>query len=832
MTPPLVPLASGLSALNGMLRLLVCLLCLTLSLRAIDAPTLSAPADNAAGIVQHPSFLWSAVSGATAYEIQIADDSSFATLVASDTVEIPRFVPATPLSPQTKYWRVRSLDSLGTPSAWTTAFTYQLSAPANTYTISATATLADMQTVFNTAAANAPALVSFAAGATYTVNPTGVAALNLMNASNVIVDGNGCSFLIQNPSAAFMRLDGSSKITVKNFYVDYDPLPHFVGILEGLSGSTLTLRRQPGYPALNSTKMVSNFSQGSILDKNHRGWLKPYVKIGYSFTKSTIAATSDPDVFTIALTTAADAKDFELGDPVVMWARENSQALFRSMGSGHGKDITYYNITSYASPTAHYLNNDTSDVKVLGCHSLKKDATRWLAGNADGVHTKSNPLGPWIENCSFEGIGDDSVAIYNKGLGVSSQLGNTSVRVLGTYFDLEVGDSFVIFNPRDGVTVGGTYTVTGVTASGSNYDVSFTPSLGSLTLTGGQTDVTLNDQFFNLSRRNKNFMVRNCLFDGVRRYGSIIRSCDGVIRNNVYQGATSAAVMIRNEATTWANGLFSERVLVKNNTIADCGFDRGNFVRQLGAITVRITTTNNDAVPVTAASRLHQSITVADNNIKNWHQRAISLENAVNCIVDNNTIWSDSTARADDSYYGIYVNNTDSAQITDNDLSGEVRPLIASVSVTANNTTPFSDGNTAAPHETMIVKDNSDSDGITVTGTWTAATSASWYYGSNYLYASSTGTNSVRYTPTIPVAGTYDVYLRWTENANRASNAPVDIVYAGGTQTVSVNEQTNGGAWVLLGTFAFDAGTTGSVLVRNTGANGFVVADAVKFVAH
>ena len=44
------------------------------------------------------------------------------------------------------------------------------------------------------------------------------------------------------------------------------------------------------------------------------------------------------------------------------------------------------------------------------------------------------------------------------------------------------------------------------------------------------------------------------------------------------------------------------------------------------------------------------------------------------------------------------------------------------------------------------------------------------------------------------------------------------------------NEQTQGGVWVLLGTFTFDASTGGNVTIRTTGTNGYVIADAVRFV--
>ena len=46
---------------------------------------------------------------------------------------------------------------------------------------------------------------------------------------------------------------------------------------------------------------------------------------------------------------------------------------------------------------------------------------------------------------------------------------------------------------------------------------------------------------------------------------------------------------------------------------------------------------------------------------------------------------------------------------------------------------------------------------------------------------------------------------------------------------VTVDQTVPGGDWLLLGTFDFAAGTSGSVVIRTDGADGYVIADAVKF---
>jgi lysophospholipase L1-like esterase len=132
-----------------------------------------------------------------------------------------------------------------------------------------------------------------------------------------------------------------------------------------------------------------------------------------------------------------------------------------------------------------------------------------------------------------------------------------------------------------------------------------------------------------------------------------------------------------------------------------------------------------------------------------------------------------------------------------------------------------------------IIIDNSDATGVAITGAWIASSATAGYYGSDYLHDNNAGqgTKSVRYTPTIPQTGTYEVFARWTTNSNRATNVRYDIVHAGGTTTAPLmNQQSNNGVWMSLGSYQFSAGTSGSVLLRNDGANGYVIADAVRFV--
>lgn len=130
-----------------------------------------------------------------------------------------------------------------------------------------------------------------------------------------------------------------------------------------------------------------------------------------------------------------------------------------------------------------------------------------------------------------------------------------------------------------------------------------------------------------------------------------------------------------------------------------------------------------------------------------------------------------------------------------------------------------------------VTLDSENSTGITLTGSWTPSTNSGGYAGANYLHDNneSKGSKSVEYTPTLASSGSYEVLLRWTSFSNRATNVPVTIVLSdGSTTTVTVDQTVDGGKWVSLGFFDLST-SNASVTISNTGTNGVVIADAVRF---
>ncbi len=129
------------------------------------------------------------------------------------------------------------------------------------------------------------------------------------------------------------------------------------------------------------------------------------------------------------------------------------------------------------------------------------------------------------------------------------------------------------------------------------------------------------------------------------------------------------------------------------------------------------------------------------------------------------------------------------------------------------------------PKPAGIVVDDADA---AKTGEWTKSSSTPPFVGDGYVHDgnSDRGKKSIRFTPKLPSAGSYEVTLLYPPHANRATNAAVVIHSEDGEKTVRVDQRRPAAS---LGTHRF-AAEGGWVEVRNEGADGYVVADAVQFI--
>lgn len=124
---------------------------------------------------------------------------------------------------------------------------------------------------------------------------------------------------------------------------------------------------------------------------------------------------------------------------------------------------------------------------------------------------------------------------------------------------------------------------------------------------------------------------------------------------------------------------------------------------------------------------------------------------------------------------------------------------------------------------------------------WPAFTSAPGYYGKNYIaYVPGQGLGlktwyrfDIRPFANWSVSQTMTLQAHWPASPNNASNATIRLLKWGNMSVVAtytVNQKVSSGTWFTLGTHTFD-GATYAIEFDATGANGQVVADAIRVVS-
>lgn len=127
-----------------------------------------------------------------------------------------------------------------------------------------------------------------------------------------------------------------------------------------------------------------------------------------------------------------------------------------------------------------------------------------------------------------------------------------------------------------------------------------------------------------------------------------------------------------------------------------------------------------------------------------------------------------------------------------------------------------------------------DDEAATYTGEWTASNFGNPIEGSSRHDANDgKGTKTARFELTVPKAGVYEVRLAYTAAANRATNVPITVEFAGGSKQVTVNQKlppSLAGHFVTLGNFPFSTDRPAVVTISNTATDGFVSIDAVQLI--
>ncbi len=397
-------------------------------------------------------------------------------------------------------------------------------------------------------------------------------AFQLIGVHDLEIDGNGSELIITRSQMGLVYAKGCTNIAVRNFTVDYDPLPFTQGTIESVNAGdgSFILKRDEGYPdpaeAPFSSPLFASF--GVVMDPSGNGRLKYGVSDHFMVEKR---ETLDGQRNRLELKGGKDIKSLQPGDRFVLNCRAGAMA--RAFDT---TNITLQNITTYAIPGCFVQGAVLSEVNVLGCRALRK-GNRMIVSGADGIHIQGARVGPWVEDCEFEGLLDDCFIVYNIPNYILEQPAADKVKV-SLQERIRVGDRLLFFNPRVGKEIK-TVTVVAVDKSGVQLSepvenlmikpadgVTLPPPKGNV----GDHGWKELDHIYNLSTAGDYYVVRNNHFHDGRRYGIFLMASYGVVDNNRVEGLSGTGLSVFN-IPGFPGGFRASHLVIRDNQFKDCG---------------------------------------------------------------------------------------------------------------------------------------------------------------------------------------------------------------------------------------------------------------------
>jgi len=438
----------------------------------------------------------------------------------------------------------------------------------------------------------------------------------------------------------------TSGLTLRNFSVDYDPLPFsqfdIMDVQPNVRAGqgTLTVAPQIGFQSLHAiVNAIKNPSVNAIVNPPqvvgfvYRDGRRLYTT-GWLFVDSL-----QPDTGVVSLSDSNTTQELETvraGDVLVIAVRNDIKALSFFGTSG----LVVENVSIYASggPGVGVLQATSS--RVAGVNVIPAPGTaRLVSTNADGITLEQVGANNRVEGCTLIAVQDDSVSVNSLTLGAIDTIApdRKSVVIGAQYRQVTpIGMRTLLFvDPTTcqvhGPALGIRSIVPLIPDPPQSVTVTFDGPLPTDVKTGFyacDSDPEHRGQGLVVSG---NRVLRSCFSRGMSFWG-----LSGItVQDNYFSGTDAAAIHVLQKTTQydWIC-LPNQAVTVQANVVENCdqGVDRDTEME--GAIAVVAINVNFDVAP----APVHTEITVRDNYVVNTPRAGLSLENILTGSAERNIL--------------------------------------------------------------------------------------------------------------------------------------------------------------------------------------------------
>ena len=470
----------------------------------------------------------------------------------------------------------------------------------------------------------------------YYVKPDRRAGIYLKDLSNFTVHAYNVEMILRKPSQRILEIQGCTDVAVKGFVSDNDPLLFPQGTIVSVAenGAWIDMELHEGYPvptAKNSDRSMVHDSKTHYRKKNARDFVLTGVEKRDTATYRLFTGQNKP------------GHGWETGDYISLTNPGTSYSCFINESTRFQLiDVTLYSCAKHWSVYEKFSSECLYRNVTMkpGPRPLLASMERLRSTHSDGIHSKYANIGPRIEDCYFEGLGDDAVAIHG-GFGVV--LGDAE----GDVVELGAQDDF--FRPGDRIRF---YTVSGdmiyrkvVSTLPIEKDPdqiqklikNHYPNLKFVRLYQHAYSVRLDSSMAvsegglvaNLDRNGKGFSVCNNEVKIGRARGLLIKASDGIVEGNRISHLALPGIVLAAEANDFMEADVISNVVVRNNIIESVNEGMLNPDRQIQA---------GGLVIVFFGKKItgHHNILIEDNRFINIPGVNIQISHAADVRVNRN----------------------------------------------------------------------------------------------------------------------------------------------------------------------------------------------------
>lgn len=473
-------------------------------------------------------------------------------------------------------------------------------------------------------------------------------ALTILNANDLNVEAADTTLIGTDVSVAMLKIQRSSRVTVRGLTLDMDPLPFTQATITKVSndGQTVHFQIHEGYPRFTGEYVVKRFH---VYEKDAER-LKPGVPDVYLKSVTALSDTTGVAVSNVDL-----QHSVTVGDRVVFNIRKRSGIELNQTDT-----VTLDGVTIYTCAGLGFSSRFTRGVNTIINCKIKPGPTpagatepRLMSTSADGLNFAYMRQGPVIVNCEFSHMGDDAINFHGVTFPIFQQVSSTELLVGRPYgfenFDwiVDAGDAIRLLVPES-FAITGTCTVKSFTYDGPANEEQLTwardtwhhakdkASIYRITL--AEPMEIGNAQYLDIPATSaRGFEIRGNYFHDHRARGLRIQNGDGIIINNRLERIKAAGITLGPEYAFWREAGWVDKITIQNNTLTDIGYGSNTYGPTsyiLGAISVFY----RSEKPMTDWPMFNTDIHIKDNTVTNTPLAGIYIRCANNVSITGNKL--------------------------------------------------------------------------------------------------------------------------------------------------------------------------------------------------